>query len=52
MLDYEVLFYRLLDYVVNGSGNNIDSVLDKLGITDKEQNQIKKEFNSEDESEE
>lgn len=49
MLDYEILFYRLLDYVVNENGGNLDSVLDKLGITDKEQNQIKEEFNWTDE---
>ena len=49
MLDYEVLFYRLLSYVVNENGGCLDSALDVLGITPKEAQEIKKEFNWDDE---
>ena len=52
MLDYEVLFYRLLSYVMNENGGCLDSALADLGTTPEESQEIKKEFNWDDEEEE
>lgn len=45
MIDYEVLFYRLLDYMVHEVGIDIETTLDEIGINNfHEQDEIISNF--------
>jgi hypothetical protein len=53
MIDYEVLFYRLLDYMVNEVGVDIEVTLDNIGIENfHEQEEIISNFEDVDDEEE
>ena len=53
MIDYEVLFYRLLGYVVNEVGMDVEETLDEIGVQNlHEQEEIISSFEDSDEEEE
>ena len=45
MIDYEVLFYRLLDYMVHEVGVDVEVTLDEIGVQNlREQEEIISNF--------
>ena len=53
MIDYEVLFYRLLDYMVHEVGVDAEETLNEIGVQDfHEQEEIISNFKDIDEEDE